>query len=60
MGYANAMLMPIFHDYTVFQGGEVFQESIWANLSDETVHLELQQPDGSIVVQFIDFKNVRK
>lgn len=39
------------------QGGEIFQESFRSNISDETVLLELHQTDGSIITQFIDFRN---
>ncbi|CAG7836127.1 unnamed protein product [Allacma fusca] len=39
------------------QGGEVFQESIGANVTDETINLKVQQPDGTYITQFIDFRN---
>lgn len=39
------------------QGGEVLQENISANVSDDTVVLEFQRSDGTLVTQFIDFRN---
>ncbi|XP_065205859.1 out at first protein isoform X2 [Planococcus citri] len=38
------------------QGGEVLQETISANLTADTVTLEYQNSDGTLVTQFIDFK----
>ena len=39
-------------------GNEVFRESIQANMSNDTITLDFQKPDGTYVVQFIDYKNV--
>ncbi|CAH0559928.1 unnamed protein product [Brassicogethes aeneus] len=39
------------------QGGDVVQENISANVSDDTVTLEFQRSDGTLVTQLIDFKN---
>jgi len=36
-------------------GGEVVQETIGANTTEETVKLEFQRPDGSLITQLIDF-----
>ena len=36
-------------------GGEVVQEIIGANTTEETVKLEFQRPDGSLITQLIDF-----
>jgi len=36
-------------------GGEVIQEVIGANTTEETVKLEFQRPDGSLITQLIDF-----
>ena len=36
-------------------GGEVIQEVIAANTTEETVKLEFQRPDGSLITQLIDF-----
>lgn len=41
-----------------FQGGEVLQETISSNISDDTVVLEYQNSDGTLITQFIDFKRV--
>ncbi|XP_017779198.1 PREDICTED: uncharacterized protein LOC108564608, partial [Nicrophorus vespilloides] len=38
-------------------GGEVLQENISANVSDDTVNLEFQRSDGTLVTQLIDFRN---
>ncbi|KAK7582301.1 hypothetical protein V9T40_013746 [Parthenolecanium corni] len=38
------------------QGGEVLQETISSNISDDTVVLEYQNSDGTLITQFIDFK----
>lgn len=34
------------------------QENISANVTDDTVSLEFQRPDGTLVTQLIDFRNV--
>lgn len=39
------------------QGGDVVQENISANVSDDTVTLEFQRSDGTLVTQLIDFRN---
>lgn len=39
------------------QGGDVLQESIFANVSEDTVTLEFQRPDGTLISLFIDFKS---
>ncbi|XP_066253889.1 out at first protein [Euwallacea similis] len=39
------------------QGGDVVQETISANASDDTVMLEFQRSDGTLVTQVIDFRN---
>jgi len=39
------------------QGAEVYQETIQANTNEDTIELDFQQTDGSIVTQFMDFKN---
>ncbi|KAK3885006.1 hypothetical protein Pcinc_010747 [Petrolisthes cinctipes] len=38
------------------QGGEVFKETITANISDDSVLLEFPQSDGTYITQLIDFK----
>lgn len=40
------------------QGGEVFKETITANISDDSVMLEFPQNDGTYISQLIDFKQV--
>ncbi|MPC30016.1 Out at first protein [Portunus trituberculatus] len=40
------------------QGGEVFKETITANISDDSVMLEFPQNDGTYITQLIDFKQV--
>ncbi|CAH1161722.1 unnamed protein product [Phyllotreta striolata] len=39
------------------QGGDVVQENISANITDDTVTLEFQRSDGTLVTQLIDFRN---
>lgn len=39
------------------QGGDVLQENISANITDDTVSLEFQRSDGTLVTQLIDFRN---
>ncbi|XP_022913313.2 out at first protein isoform X1 [Onthophagus taurus] len=39
------------------QGGDVVQETIAANVSFDTVSLEFQRSDGTLVTQLIDFRN---
>lgn len=43
-----------------FQGGDVVQENIFANVTDDTVTLEFQRSDGTLVTQLIDFRNVSR
>lgn len=40
------------------QGGDVLQETIFANTTDDTVTLEFQRPEGTLITQFIEFKSV--
>ena len=40
------------------KGGEVLQETILANISLDTIRLDFQEYDGTLIAQFIDFKNV--
>ncbi|XP_046388175.1 out at first protein [Ischnura elegans] len=39
------------------QGGDVLQETISANVSEDTVTLEFQRPDGTLITQLVDFQN---
>lgn len=39
------------------QGGEIIQETITSNVTDELVSLEFQRSDGTLISLFIDFKN---
>ncbi|XP_046664052.1 uncharacterized protein LOC124356848 [Homalodisca vitripennis] len=39
------------------QGGDVLQETISANVSDDAVMLEFQRSDGTLVTQLVDFKH---
>jgi len=36
-------------------GGEIIQEAISANTTEETVKLEFRKPDGTLITQFIDY-----
>lgn len=40
------------------QGGEVVQETITSNLDDDSITLEFQRTDGTLITQLIDFRNV--
>ena len=40
------------------KGGEVLLETIQANTSLDTIRLAFQEYDGTLITQFIDFKNV--
>lgn len=40
------------------QGGDIVQESITSNTTDDTITLEFQRPEGTLITQFIDFKSV--
>ena len=40
------------------KGGEVLQETIQSNTSLDTIRLDFQEYDGTLITQFIDFKNV--
>lgn len=40
------------------QGGDIVQESITSNITDDTITLEFQRPEGTLITQFIDFKSV--
>uniref|UniRef100_A0AAR5QD80 Out at first protein n=1 Tax=Dendroctonus ponderosae TaxID=77166 RepID=A0AAR5QD80_DENPD len=39
------------------QGGDIVQETIYANATDDTITLEFQRSDGTLVTQLIDFRN---
>ncbi|KAI0225032.1 Out at first protein [Lamellibrachia satsuma] len=39
------------------KGGEVLQETILANISLDTIRLDFQEYDGTLIAQFIDIKN---
>lgn len=39
------------------QGGEVVQETITSNLDDDSITLEFQRTDGTLITQLIDFRN---
>ncbi|CAD7080184.1 unnamed protein product [Hermetia illucens] len=39
------------------QGGEVVQETITSNVSDDLITLEFQRTDGTLITQLIDFRN---
>ncbi|XP_011293766.1 out at first protein [Musca domestica] len=39
------------------QGGEVIQESITSNVSEDLITLEFQKSDGTLITQVIDFRN---
>lgn len=43
----------------MLQGGDVLQETISANVSDDVVMLEFQRSDGTLVTQLVDFRQVR-
>ena len=40
------------------KGGDVLQESIYANTSTDTITLDFMKYDGTLITQFIDFSNV--
>ena len=40
------------------KGGDVLQESIYANTSTDTITLDFMKYDGTLITQFIDFPNV--
>lgn len=44
--------------YLSLQGGEVIQESITSNVSEDLITLEFQKTDGTLITQIIDFRNV--
>ena len=46
------------HFLFFFQGGEVIQESITSNVSEDLITLEFQKTDGTLITQIIDFRNV--
>uniref|UniRef100_A0A1A9VZV6 Out at first protein n=1 Tax=Glossina brevipalpis TaxID=37001 RepID=A0A1A9VZV6_9MUSC len=39
------------------KGGEVIQESITSNVSEDVITLEFQKTDGTLITQIIDFRN---
>ena len=41
------------------KGGEITRETIVGNITLDTIHLDFEKYDGTLVKQFIDFKNVR-
>ena len=45
-------------DVSLLQGGDVLQETITANVSEDAVTLEFQRSDGTLITQLMDFRNV--
>ena len=45
-------------DAFLLQGGDVLQETITANVSEDAVTLEFQRSDGTLITQLMDFRNV--
>ncbi|KAL5280639.1 oaf family protein [Megaselia abdita] len=39
------------------RGGEIIQETITSNVSDDLITLEFQRTDGTLITQLIDFRN---
>ncbi|XP_014215391.1 out at first protein [Copidosoma floridanum] len=39
------------------QGGEIIQENLTSNTTDDVITLEFQRSDGTLVTQVVDFKN---
>lgn len=52
-------LVPLLTRVFMLQGGDVLQETISANVSDDVVMLEFQRSDGTLVTQLVDFRQVR-
>lgn len=48
-----------FNGSVLLQGGDVMQESITANVTEDTVTLEFLRLDGVFISQLVDFANVR-
>lgn len=46
--------------FSIWQGGEVIQETITSNLEDDSIILEFQRTDGTLITQLLDFRNVSK
>lgn len=47
-----------FNGSVLLQGGDVMQESITANVTEDTVTLEFLRLDGVFISQLVDFANV--
>ncbi|XP_001603817.1 out at first protein [Nasonia vitripennis] len=39
------------------QGGDILQETITSNITEDVITLEFQRSDGTLVTQLVDFKN---
>ncbi|KAF8793795.1 Out at first protein like [Argiope bruennichi] len=39
------------------QGGDIVQESITSNITEDTITLEFQRPEGTLITQFVDFRS---
>ena len=50
------LCVPLFSIY--LQGGEIVQETITSNVSEDIITLEFQRTDGTLVTELIDFRNV--
>ncbi|ERL93777.1 hypothetical protein D910_11063, partial [Dendroctonus ponderosae] len=46
-----------YEDRNTKKGGDIVQETIYANATDDTITLEFQRSDGTLVTQLIDFRN---
>ena len=40
----------------LLKGGDVLQETLIANVSEDSVRLEFQRAEGTVVTQFLDFQ----
>lgn len=40
------------------QGGDILQETITSNITEDVITLEFQRSDGTLVTQLVDLKNV--
>lgn len=38
------------------QGGDTLHEALTANVTEDTVQLQFQRADGTVVTQFLDFQ----
>ena len=55
---ADVNLLRMLLNLCLFQGGELIEETLSGNVTEDYTTLEFIKPDGTIISHLVDFKNV--